>query len=116
MFKAKATRDERITSLAGFVYLVQAGETYEFPDVMQTEVVMAGCIPVESDKPAKVEVSEEDRSAAVYNAVVEVISKGDARLLGPEGYPKVSTIKKMVSFEPTIDEIVAAADQLKQED
>jgi hypothetical protein len=115
MFKAKATRDERITSLAGFVYLVQAGETYEFPDEMQTEAVMAGCIPVES-KPVKEELTEDARDAAVYNAVMEVISKGDARLLGPEGYPKISTIKKMVGFEPTIDEIVAAANQLKQED
>lgn len=115
MFKAKATRDERITSLAGFVYLVTAGETYEFPDEMQTEVVMAGCIPIESSAPAKPEPAPVDRSDAVYNAVVEVISKGDARLLGPEGYPKVATIKKMVGFDPTIEEIVTAADQLKQE-
>lgn len=116
MFKAKATRNERIATLSGHVFNVIAGQVYEFPDAVQTDAILGGCIPVE-DAPSKEEVvSGADREAAIYNAVMEVISKGDARLLGPEGFPKIASIKKMVGFEPTIEEIVAAANQLKQDD
>lgn len=114
MFKAKATRNERITSLAGYVFNVEAGLTYEFPDVMQTEAVLGGCIPVESNDPEP-ELSAGDRAAAVYNAVVEIISKQDARFIGPEGFPKVAAVRKLTSFDPTIEEIVAACNELKQE-
>ena len=116
MFKAKATRNERIATLSGHVFNVVAGTIYEFPDAVQTDAILGGCIPVE-DAPSKEEpVNEADREAAIYNAVMEIISKGDARVLGPEGYPKVAAIKKMVGFDPTIEEIVAAANQLKQDD
>ena len=116
MFKAKATRDERIASLSGHIFNVVAGETYEFPDEVQTEAILAGCIPVEDKTPVKEELSADDRDAAVYNAVMEILAKGDARLLSVEGFPKISTVKKMIGFEPTIDEIVAATKQLKTED
>lgn len=116
MFKAKATRDERIASLSGHICFVVAGETYEFPDEMQTDAILGGCIPVEDKTPVKEELNAADRDAAVYNAVMEILAKGDARLLSVEGFPKISSVKKMVGFEPTIDEIVAAANQLKTED
>ena len=98
MFKAKATRDEFIATLSGHAFSVVAGEIYEFPDVIQTEVILAGCIPVEEVKEAAPTLSAEDRQAAIYNACVEILSKKDARHLGPEGYPKIASIKKAVSY------------------
>lgn len=115
MFKAKATRDAFIATLSGHAFPVVAGEIYEFPDVVQTEVILAGCIPVEEVKEAAPVVSEEDRHAAVYNACVEILSKKDARPLGPEGFPKAATVKKLTGFEPTIEEIVAVCEELQKE-
>lgn len=115
MFKAKATRNEFIATLSGHAFPVVAGEIYEFPDVVQTEVILAGCIPIEEAAETPAALSNEDRQASVYNACVEILSKKDARLLGPEGYPKVASVKKLTGFEPTIEEIVAVCEELQQE-
>lgn len=115
MFKAKATRDERITSLAGHVFSVVAGEIYEFPDVMQTDAVLGGCIPVETASAPKAALGAVDRQAAVTQAVLEIVAKDDLRLLNPEGVPKIAAVKKLTGFEPTQDEVLLATDQMKQE-
>ena len=46
MFRARATQDAYIPTLHGHCFSVQAGVTYEFPDVVKTDVILAGCIPV----------------------------------------------------------------------
>jgi hypothetical protein len=115
MFKAKATRDAFIATLSGHAFPVVAGEIYEFPDVVQTEVILAGCIPVEESAPKAPELSAQDRHDAIYNACVELLSKKDIRQLGPEGFPKISNVKKLTGFEPTIEEIVAVCEELQKE-
>lgn len=118
MFKVKATRTERIVSLSGHCFPVEAGQIYELPDVVMTEAFAAGCIPLElPDAPAAEDApaSAQARADAVYNAVAEILAKSDGRLLGPEGYPKVAQVKRITGFEPTIEEIVVAADSMKDE-
>lgn len=115
MFKAKATRNEFIATLSGHAFNVVAGEIYEFPDVVQTEVILAGCIPVEKEAPAPAAMPAEERHNSIYNAVVEVLAKSDVRLLGPEGFPTVAGVKKITGFVPTIEEIVAVCEELKKE-
>ncbi len=116
MFKAKATRNEFIATLSGHAFNVVAGEIYEFPDVVQTEVILAGCIPVEDGSaPTASKLSEQERHDAVYNACVEILSKKDARHLAPEGFPKVASVEKLAGFKPTIDEIVAVCEELQKE-
>ena len=115
MFKAKATRNEFIATLSGHAFNVVAGEIYEFPDLVQTEVILAGCIPIESKAEEPEALTGPARQDAIYNACVEILSKKDARLLGPEGFPKVTSVKKSTGFEPTIEEIVAACEELQKE-
>ena len=112
----RATRNELLASVMGIYMPLEAGKEYELSGIPLTEAFALGCIPVEDKAPVKEELSADDRDAAVYNAVMEILAKGDARLLSVEGFPKISTVKKMIGFEPTIDEIVAATNQLKTED
>lgn len=114
MFKAKATRDEFIATLSGYAFPVTAGETYEFPDIIRTEAILAGCIPVEVEAPTP-EVSATDRADAIYNACVEILSKKEPRHLGQEGFPKPMSIKKMTGFDVTIEEVVAVCEELTKE-
>lgn len=114
MFKAKATRDEFIATLSGYAFPVTAGEIYEFPDIIRTEAILAGCIPVEVESSVPV-MSETDRADAIFNACAEILAKKEPRHIAPEGFPKVGSLKKMIGFEPTIEEVVAACKELTQE-
>jgi len=114
MFKAKATRDEFIATLSGYAFPVTAGEIYEFPDIIKTEAILAGCIPVEVDAPLPA-ISETERADAIFNACAEILSKKEPRHIAPEGFPKVASVKKLTGFDVTIEEIVAVCEELTKE-
>ena len=128
-FFARATRSASILTLTGHAFEVVEGKTYQFPDVVRDDVILAGGVLVDPseyvpeppalsadapDAPAVDPAAEALRAEQIYQAVSEVIAKGDARNLLPEGYPKAAALKKLLGFEPTIDEIVAATERVQQ--
>lgn len=123
--KVKATRDAVVPTLYGYSYSFRAGEVQEVHELALTDAIMAGCIPVE-EAPAEDApdlsppddmvpgMSAEDRLAAVSAVVAEILSKSETAAMGPEGYPKLATVKRRVKgFAPTLDEVIAATDALR---
>lgn len=130
MFTAKATRTVNFATLSGHAFALQAGQTYEFPDVVMTDAVMNGCIPVEepaapTPEPEKTPIPLDlqpnlvegegatARRVAICNAVTEVLARQDKRMLNRKGVPSVVLIRETMGDDSvTVEEVAEAVSDI----
>lgn len=108
----KSQIDTRIATTSGHVFLLKAGEPTNIPDECVQVAYMRGCIPVSADAPPP---SPEVRAQAEPNdeftlddAVRLIIEDNDPAKLKTDGTPKVVSVRELLSFDVSVEEVAEA--------
>lgn len=96
----------------------EAGQPQIVPDDFVQACIVAGC--TQSNSPPltdSVAVEKSDRIALLVDAMLDILTTGDAKLLTKDGQtPRHSAVAERVDFEFTADERKAAWDIVKDGD
>ena len=109
----KSATPVRLASIHGFIAWITPEGT-EVPDVCYPEAYALGAVPMDARLPTadSPQLTDDERDAELRSAITALIAKNNPKDFNLDGSPRVHSVRKVVSWDATGDEVRTAYEAL----